>query len=204
VEVDEESSLLPLREPSLVATSLSVLGIGVGLFLLLGMIADLSFFLSSTVPIDLGTPSDYHAERARDGIYARLGDIHGKLVGHFERFEWNDFTKRQWDVVVATGTDIVLRRASGAPVSEPFAAEGRLIRDDHAPEYSDAFQLSVLRGGLEPKGHAFILLDGSRPRHGWTTPVISIVLAVFVVVNGLALVRAFGRRSRARLEDIET
>lgn len=210
----EEPSYRPPKEPSLFATSLSVFGVGVALYLLAGMKDDIAYYFSPADPIELGRPDDYHGERAEHDRYGAIVGAPGRAAARYEKFEATALARRRWEIVVVQGTEILVRRAMPGPVlprppgqrqppPDPalFSAAGRLLRDDRAPEFRDAFRILAERGELAPKQHAYLMLDGERPRSAWQTPVGMAILLAFIAANAAALWRAY-RPRRPKLPPI--
>ncbi|MGI5863508.1 MAG: hypothetical protein ACOX6T_15840 [Myxococcales bacterium] len=206
VDTNEEQpvSRRPRRPGAFVLT---VLGLGLALFLLWDMRADVAFWIGSPPLTDLGVEGAYHLDRAADGALARIAGKPGSSATRFSRYG------RRYEIVAVRGTHILVRRAlkgsearTGAAVPPPaqvtFVAEGRLAKDSSIPEYGEAFRLLVERGDAEPRGgHLYVLLDGERPRTGWRVPLAVIGLGLLVGLNLFSLTRslcrAMGRRRTA-------
>jgi len=194
---DEALPALP-REPSVLATSLSLLGMGVGVFLLFSLASDISYFFSSRDPIDLGSSGGYHLDRLTDQRLARV-DGSARLTGTYEQFSWGDFRRHKFELWVITDADLLIRRdAGGASAPGPFSAEGRLRRDDQVPELADAFALAATHGLLTPKAHAYVLLAGDKPAASWKAPAICVLALLIIGANVRSLIRALGRPKKPR------
>lgn len=202
-EMHEEQPVTrrPRRPGALVVT---VLGLGLALFLLWEMRADVAYWIGSPPRVELGGEGAYHLERAADGALARIAGRPGSSATRFSRFG------TRYEIVAVRGTNILVRRTlagsqptrAGSTVPPPaqsaFVAEGRLAKDTAIPAYGEAFRLLVERGDAQPRdGHLFLLLDGERPRAGWRVPAAVVGLGLLVALNGMSLFRSL-RRGIAR------
>ncbi|MHB1844782.1 MAG: hypothetical protein ACYCWW_08120 [Deltaproteobacteria bacterium] len=144
------------------------------LALTLGMLwqdrAELAFYLSSAPTLDLGGPLGHDFARARPNRVGRIEGLPGPGAVRYRR------ALRERELIPILGTPVVVERSPvgraplspGVPAS-PLTAEGRLLRDDQAPQYREVVTAFLLRDELAPPGktlgtaHVWILLDGERP-----------------------------------------
>ena len=170
------------REPPLLALSPTFAAIMLAVcgWLLWDFWPDVSYFLSSTEPIDLGGPGAYHLDLAREN---RLAQIRGELVEAVPVVESRSGKPRT--VGRLAGTNLVVDRPGrgGPPVFE-----GRILPAKARGEYGEAVAAMRQRGaGL---GDAFpVLRDGERPRSRWLPVLGSALAAALVLVNVRALLK---------------
>ncbi|MGC4113331.1 MAG: hypothetical protein QM765_01370 [Myxococcales bacterium] len=167
-------------------------------FLLFDMRSDLVFWFGSGPAVDLGSTGAYGVEKAANNVLAQVQGTPGPVASRFKRYG------QSYEIVALRGTPFLIRRPySGEelakPDQSPLTASGRLLRDDAIPEYEQAFQNLVQKGEAVPANdHLWVLLDGSKPRSGFTTPLtIGGVLAV-LGLNAYTLVRFFRAKAAAR------
>lgn len=197
---DLEAGTPPRR--SLAALVVPLVGLALAGYLLFDRRAALGYWVGSQQPVELGGTGGYHLDRARDGVLANIEGVPGAAAVRFERLG------TRYEVVAVRGTNILVRRErkgpaltrrSGEreppPAAVPFQASGRLVLDTSAPEYyAQAFRHLVERGGAEPTGgHLYVLMDGERPREGWTVPLVVGGLVALIAVNLWGLSRSLRR-----------
>ncbi|HEY3451799.1 MAG TPA: hypothetical protein VGK67_35910 [Myxococcales bacterium] len=168
-------------------------------FLLFDLRADLAFWFGSGQPVDLGAAGAYRLERAANNVLAQAQGLPGPVASRFRRFG------QSYEIVALRGTPLLVRRAfagedpAAKPDQAPLTAVGRLLRDDAIPEYEQAFQNLVQRGEAVPANdHLWVLLDGTRPRSGWTTPAAIAGLLAILGLNAFTLVRFFRAKAAAK------
>ena len=153
--------------------------------------------------IDLGRPGAYTLQVARNGARASIKGYPSDIRGSFSR--WGD----QYQVVPLIGVPVLVRRAAREPSplesTEPFSAEGRLIRLEDSPStfvdrlVDPTSRYSTVRLQFEALGEipagkpAWLLLDGELPRsdpRAIAVPLLLVlaVLTVNVRTPGAALV----------------
>lgn len=182
---------------ALFAMALGVLG-------LWWMWPDLSYFFSPREPITLGTEGDYHFDRLATNRYAQ---IHGipTLKGAFSRED--DATLVH---VGLQGTPVIVRRGSlptedwvpgrppTTPDQRPFGIRGRLLSEDDAGRYKQAFQILRDEEGVVPRdGKLWILVEGEKPGALTFAFAMSLFLVLFIAVNAYFFVRDLKGRFRA-------
>jgi hypothetical protein len=185
---------------------ITVLGLGVALYLIWEMRRDIQFWVSSPAAIDLGEPQRYQLDRAQDNVHATIRGQPGRSADRFRRLG------KRFEIVAIQGTPFLVRRHVQEPVlprpqGEPepppdqslFAASGRLLQDDSMPAYAHAYRLLVERGEALPRsGHLFVLLDGERPRAGWQTPASLLAVGLLAALNIWSLARYAKRLNREK------
>ncbi len=169
------ASALFARNPVFAAVALLLCG-----WLLYDLWPDVSYFLSSPAPIDLGGPGAYRLDAAREN---RLAQIRGELAQAIPVTEARTGAPRT--VGRIAGTNLVVDRPGrgGPPVFE-----GRLLPARRNPDYAAAVGAMRERGA--PLGDGWLVLrDGERPRRKWLPVAGSAILALLALVNLRALVK---------------
>ena len=151
---------------------------------------ELAYFFSPKEPITLGSEGDYHFDLLRSNRYAQ---IHGipTTIGTFSR---HGSTVRV--TVGLQGTPVLVHRATlptedwpenrpPSPVDQrPFGIRGRLVMEDDAPLFREAFdRLGQLDSVTRHDGKLWLLLEGERPRGDAGTLLIFGLLFAFVMLN---------------------
>lgn len=182
----EEVPPPPRRRSALLARNpvIALLALAVAGWLLVDLWPEVSFFLSSTEPIDLGGPGAYHLDRAREN---RLVQVRGELEKAVAATEARTGEARTIGIVV--GTNLVVDRPGrgGPPVFE-----GRLLPASARDEYAAAVKVMREKGAM-PGDRWLVLRDGERPRHRWLPVLGAALLVALVVLNLGALLRALIR-----------
>lgn len=191
------------RGRSGLSLSMTLLGLGLAAWLLYDMRADFSYWLGGAPEVELGDGANGVPKNQADNVPARVQGKPGPVADRFT------FWGRRYEIVAIRGTSILVRRnlpgpevplppgkAPPPPDQAPFAARGRLLRDDSIPAYAHAFQTLAERGEAVPReGHLWVLLDGELPRKGWRTPAILPGLLAIAGMNVFAIVRYLRRRA---------
>jgi hypothetical protein len=149
-------------------------------WLLYTLLPDLSYFVSSQAPIDLGGPGAYRLEAAREN---RLVQIRGELVGGVSVAEGRTGATRT--VGRLAGTNLLVDRPGrgGPPVFE-----GRLLPAGRREAYAGVARILGKGAG---QGAGFqVLRDGERPRRQWLAVVGAVLLLAILAVNLRALLRS--------------
>jgi hypothetical protein len=169
------ASALFARNPVFAVLALLLCG-----WLLWDLWPEVSFFFSSTAPIDLGGPRAYRLDAAREN---RLAQVRGDLAQAIPVSEARTGAART--VGRIAGTNLVIDRPGrgGPPVFE-----GRLLPARRNPDYAAAVGAMRERGA--PLGDGWLVLrDGERPRLKWLPVAASAILALLALVNLRALVK---------------
>ena len=182
----------------------ALFGILMGLLGLWWQSDDLAYFFSTREPITLGTEGDYHFDRLRTNRYAQ---IHGIPTTRAAFSREGDVT---FVHVGLQGTPVIVRRAAlptedwvpgrppTAPDQRPFGVRGRLLAEEDAGPFSEAFTILRRQEGMIPvDGRLWLLEEGARPGEVTGSLGISVLLLAFVGVNVWFLVRDL--RSRRRI-----
>jgi len=153
-------------------------------WLLADLWPDVSYFLSSLEPIDLGGPGAYHLDLAREN---RLAQVRGELAQAVPVTEARTGAPRT--VGRLAGTNLVVDRPGrgGPPVFE-----GRLLPAKANADYAEAVAL-MRQKGAQLGDRWLVLRDGDRPRKRWLPVAASAILLALAVVNLRALLRALAR-----------
>jgi hypothetical protein len=149
-------------------------------WLLFTLWPDLSFFVSSRAPIDLGGPGAYRLEAAREN---RLVQIRGELVGGVPVAEGRTGATRT--VGRLAGTNLLVDRPGrgGPPVFE-----GRLLPAGRRDAYAEV--AGILGKDAAAPGEGWqVLRDGERPRRQWLPVLGAALLLAILAVNLRALLR---------------
>jgi hypothetical protein len=153
-------------------------------WLLADLWPDVSYFLSSVEPIDLGGPGAYHLDLAREN---RLAQVRGELAQAVPVTEARTGAPRT--VGRLAGTNLVVDRPGrgGPPVFE-----GRLLPAKANADYAEAVGL-MRQKGAQLGDRWLVLRDGDRPRKRWLPVAGSAILLALALVNLRALLRALAR-----------
>jgi hypothetical protein len=169
------------------------------LFLLAWMWADVAYFFSSRVPIELGAEGDYHFERAVSNRYAQ---VHGVPSA---RGWYVDEAAGSFVIVGVNDTPLLVRRvtfpdevrdATGKrpqPRQNPFFARGRLLSREDSSRYADVFSQYEAWSGVQVK---WLLLAEQPPGGDRRTILFGAFLSLFALVNAWLLVRGLMTRRK--------
>lgn len=165
--------------------------------------ADLEYFNSPRVPLELGAEGDY---RFGDAVSNRYAQIHGTPTVRGVYFE--DHGKR-WVGVGLQDTPLVVVRTifpsesfepgvkGSRPDQRPFAVKGRLLsRADAETHFEHVFAQLEAMGEVKPK---WLLVAEAHPGSDVTTTVTSALLGGFALVNLWLLLRGLVAFVRGRL-----
>ncbi|MDR0964993.1 MAG: hypothetical protein LBM75_00530 [Myxococcales bacterium] len=173
---------------------LTIVAIGLCGYLLFDLRHEFAYWLtapSEPVVITNVHLNDAAALDALDNRLVKIYGIPGPSVGYLQ----DRFAKRE--LLSLPGTPFLLQRpatpqTSGeAPKQAPIEAEGRLVRDSSFnADYDEAFATFTQRGEVDlVGGHLYVVMQGERPRTGWTVPLIFLGLAFLLAINVRSLVR---------------
>ncbi|WP_224245869.1 hypothetical protein [Hyalangium gracile] len=190
----------PLRAP----VSLVAIGVAAALFTM--QWREVQYFFSSRTPLSLGAEGDYRYEELVSNRYVQL---HGIPTSHaaYERDGSAVFV-----LVGLKDSPFVVRRPSlpgeewapgrkpPPPNQRPFAVRGRLLAEEEASRYGDAFELLRSKGEVQPlKGRLWIVIEGQRPGEDFGRLAVALLLVFIIAMNGWLLVRGL-RRAPAPIE----
>ncbi|ADO71152.1 hypothetical protein [Stigmatella aurantiaca] len=198
--IAELEARLARRPRSAIRPPMALLAIGVSVALLAMQGRDLAYLFSPRTPLSLGAEGDYrpeallsnryaqlHGVPAAHGAYEREGDALYVLVGLRE----SPFVVRR---PALPGEEWIPGRPPPPPDPRPFAVRGRLLAEEDAPRYRDAFALLREKGELQPReGRLWLLIEGQRPGEDWGRAGVAVLLAAFAAANGVLLVRGLRR-----------
>jgi hypothetical protein len=188
----------PLRAP------VSLVAIGVAAALLGMQWREVHYFFSPREPLSLGVEGDYrypelvsnryvqlHGIPTAAGAYERDGDAVFVLVGLRE----SPFVVRR---PALPGEEWAPGRKPPPPNPRPFAVRGRLLAEQDASRYRDAFELLRSKGEVQPlRGQLWIVIEGQRPGEDYGRLAVALLLVFIIAINGLFLVRRLrGEASR--------
>jgi hypothetical protein len=204
--IAELESRLARRPRSPLRASVSLVAIGVATALLVMQWREVRYFFSPREPLSLGAEGDYRFEALSSNRYAQL---HGLPTAHgaYERDGGTVFVLvglRDSPFVVRRpalpGEDWAPGRTPPQPDQHPFAVRGRLLAEEEAPRYHDAFQLLREKGEVQPlQGRLWIVLEGHRPGEDFGRLSVTLLLVLVIAANVLALLRGL-RRAPAPVE----
>lgn len=180
----------PLRAP------VSVVAMGVAAALLVMQWREVQYFFSPREPLSLGAEGDYrypelisnryvqlHGLPSAYGAYERDGDAVFVLVGLKE----SPFVVRR---PALPGEEWAPGRKPPQPNQRPFAVRGRLLAEEDASRYRDAFEFLRAKGEVQPlQGRLWIVVEGQRPGEDFGRLAMALLLAGIIAINGWFLVR---------------
>jgi hypothetical protein len=185
----------PLRAP------VALVGIGVAAALLVMQWREVRYFFSPRTPLSLGAEGEYRYPELVSNRYAQL---HGIPTSH-GAYERNG--EAVFVLVGLRDSPFVVRRpalpgeswAPGKrppqPDPRPFAVRGRLLAEEDAPRYKDAFELLRAKGEVQPlQGRLWIVIEGQRPGEDLGRLAVTLLLVLVIAANVLFLVRGLRRR----------
>jgi hypothetical protein len=198
--IAELESRLARRPRSPLKAPVALVGMGVAAALLVMQWRDVRYFLSPRTPLSLGAEGDYrsaelisnryaqlHGVPTAHGAYEREGDAVFVLVGLRD----SPFVVRR---PALSGEDWAPGRKPPQPNQRPFAVRGRLLAEEDAPRYRDAFELLRAKGEVQPlQGRLWIVIEGQRPREDFGRLAVTLLLVLVIAVNGVFLVRGLRR-----------
>src|ERR1700687_5456529 len=135
----------------------SILAIGIASGLLVTRRHAISYFFASQAPVMLGAEGEYEFDRLKSNAYAQ---IHGIPT---IRGLYATENGRRYVMVGVRDTPIVVRRhplpgedplpgrAAPQPNQSPFAVQGRLLRQEDAPQYSESLGKLLKMGELRAR-----------------------------------------------------
>lgn len=188
----------PLRAP------VALVGIGVAVALLVMQWREVRYFFSPRTPLSLGAEGEYRYPELLSNRYAQL---HGLPTSHgaYERDGDAVFV-----LVGLRDSPFVVRRPAlpgerwtpgkrpPQPDQRPFAVRGRLLAEEDAPRYRDAFELLRAKGEVQPlQGRLWIVIEGQRPGEDLGRLAVTLLLVLIIATNVLFLVRALSRPAPA-------
>ncbi|MDC0715013.1 hypothetical protein POL68_41575 [Stigmatella sp. ncwal1] len=197
--IAELEARLARRPRSAVRPPMALLALGVSVALLVMQRRELAYLFSPRTPLSLGVEGDYrpealisnryaqvHGVPAAHGAYEREGDALYVLVGLRE----SPFVVRR---PALPGEEWIAGRPP-PPDPRPFAVRGRLLAEEDAPRYRDAFALLREKGELQPReGRLWLVVEGQRPGEDWGRAGVALLLAAFAAANVMLLVRGLRR-----------
>jgi hypothetical protein len=164
-----------------------LVGMGLCAYFLAQSKQEIVYALSSSVPVDLGTPGHYDFSRAADGVYATIaGDIHGDSANYQRGFDKG----KVWPLY---GAPLLVERRGDSQIGKTVVAGGELRMDSQLPpQYQPVIVAFMKRDLMAPPSprfqtdHVWVLVDGHRPRGldlktGW------LLLLVFVLLVNVYL-----------------
>jgi hypothetical protein len=203
--IAELEARLSARHRPGVRLSVSLVCLAGGLFLLWRELPDVRYALSTPTPLTLGREGEYRFEALANNRYVQL---HGAPT---TTAFWGKDRAGAFLVLGLLDTPLLVRRQPladeawtpgrppPAPVQTPFAVRGRLLAEDAAPAYREAFQKARGVSGLRPRdGRLWLVVEGERPREDWGAVVAAVLLTLFCVFNGWLAVLTLAHRRRAR------
>lgn len=183
-----------------VRAPVAVLAIGVAVALLGLLWKDLAYFFSSSTPLTLGAEGDYryealvsnryaqvHGLPTARGAYGRDGEDVYVVVGLRE----SPFLVRR---KVLPGEEWAPGRVPPQPDQRPFGIRGRLLAEEDAGAYREAFRVLRELGEVRPRnGRLWLVVEGQRPGADKGVPFVALILVTFILLNAALLIRRFRR-----------
>ncbi len=201
--IAELESRLASRPSLGVKPRVALVGIAVSVLLLAMQRHELAYFFSPREPVTLGAEGDYRLDALESNRYAQ---VHGipSVRGAYER------EGEQTYVVVGLRESPFLVRRAALPTEQwtpgrtppqpdprPFAVRGRLLSEEDAPRYRNAFELLRSLGEVHPRdGKLWIVVEGERPGEARGQLWAASLLVTFILVNVYLLVRGLTSRRR--------
>lgn len=199
--IAELEARLARRARGGVKPPVALVAIAVSLALLWLQRRELLYFFSPAAPLTLGAEGEYRYEALVSNRYAQLhglptsqaayerdGDAVYVLVGLRE----SPFVVRR---PALPGEDWVPGKTPPRPDPRPFAVRGRLLAEEDAPRYQEAFALLRSKGEVQPVGgRLWLITEGQRPWQDWGRMVVALLLGVFAAANTAFLARSLRRR----------
>lgn len=195
--IAELEARLARRPRSPVRAPVALVGIGVAVALLVMQWREVRYFFSPRTPLTLGAEGSYHYAELVSNRYAQL---HGIPTSHgaYERDGEAVFV-----LVGLRDSPFVVRRPAlpgeqwtpgkrpPPPDQRPFAVRGRLLAEEEASRYRDAFELLRAKGEVQPlHGRLWIIIEGQRPGEDFGRLAVTLLLGLIIAANILFLVRA--------------
>ncbi len=198
--IAELESRLERRPRSPLRAPVSLVAIGVAAALFVMQWREVQYFFSPRAPLSLGVEGDYrypelvsnryvqlHGIPTAYGAYERDGDAVFVLVGLRE----SPFVVRR---PALPGEEWAPGRKPPQPNQRPFAVRGRLLAEQEASRYRDAFELLRAKGEVQPlQGRLWIVIEGQRPGEDFGRLAVALLLVFIIAINGLFLVRGLRR-----------
>lgn len=198
--IAELEARLAKRARGGVKPSVALVAIAVSLSLLWMQRRELLYFVSPSTPLSLGAEGEYryealvsnryaqlHGIPTAHGAYERDGDAVYVLVGLLK----SPFVVRR---PALPGEDWAAGKTPPRPDPRPFAVRGRLLAEEDAPRYQEAFALLRSKGELQPlRGRLWIIVEGDRPWQDWGRMMVALLLVLFTVANAVFLARGLRR-----------
>jgi len=184
----------PLRAP------VALVGIGVAVALLVMQWREVRYFFSPRTPLSLGAEGEYRYPELVSNRYAQLHGIPTSL-GAYERDGDAVFVLvglRDSPFVVRRpalpGEDWAPGKRPPQPDQRPFAVRGRLLAEEDARRYKDAFELLRVKGEVQPlEGRLWIVIEGQRPGEDLGRLAVTMLLVLVIATNAWFLVRGLRR-----------
>jgi hypothetical protein len=198
--IAELEARLARRRRGGVKPPVALVAIGVSLALLWMQRRELLYFFSPATPLSLGAEGEYryealvsnryaqlHGIPTAQGAYERDGDAIYVLVGLIE----SPFVVRR---PALPGEDWVPGKTPPRPDPRPFAVRGRLLAEEEAPRYQEAFALLRSKAEVQPlDGRLWVIIEGDRPWQDWGRMGVALLLVLFTAANVVFLVRGLRR-----------
>jgi hypothetical protein len=198
--IAELESRLARRPRSPLRAPVALVGIGVAVALLVMQWREVRYFFSSRAPLSLGAEGEYryselvsnryaqlHGIPTPHGAYERDGDAVFVLVGLRD----SPFLVRR---PALPGEDWAPGKKPPQPDQRPFAVRGRLLAEEDAPRYRDAFELLRTKGEVQPvEGQLWIVIEGQRPGEDLGRLAVTALLVLAIATNALFLARGLRR-----------
>jgi hypothetical protein len=160
------------------------------LFLLARQAPAVGYYFASREPLTLGSEGAYQLDRLRPNAYVQ---VHGIPV---RSALFGEEGRSRFTLVGLQDSPFVIRRsllptenwAPGQPApppdGRPFGVRGRLLREEDAHEYRDAFPRLKRIAGLRPlDGRLWLIIEGERPGEDRGALIVALLLLGFAALN---------------------
>lgn len=161
------------------------------LYLLSRELPDAAYALRPGQPVTLGHEGEYRFDLLASNLFVQL---HGTPTG---AAFWGQDRQGPFLVVGLQDTPLLVRRPPfpgeswtpgrppPPPLQTPFGIRGRLLREDQAPAYREAFARARQLPGIRARdGTLWIVLEGERPGEDRGALVTAVLLGLFAALNG--------------------
>jgi hypothetical protein len=182
----------------------ALLAIAVALALLGMQRRELAYFFSPRAPLTLGAEGAYRYDALVSNRYAQVHGIPTSR-GAYERADGGLYVLvglRDSPFVVRrgalSGEEWTPGRPPPQPDQRPFAVRGRLLAEEDAPRYREAFALLRSMGEVQPQaGKLWLLVEGEQPGADRGRVLVALALLAFIALNAVLLVKGLRRRRAA-------
>ncbi len=179
----DDEPLPPLEHPRPLRWAIPALALTLTSALAWQQQPDFNYLMASSTPVDLGGPAEFHLERARKAVYARIEGKSGSEASYYKK----GLLDRELVSLVDVPVLIDRPRRADKQLPEQVRAEGRIEPEIRRPQLAEVIRYFLVRDELSPPGesagtsHVWIIADGERPRSlGWNAAWCALLTALVV------------------------